>query len=61
MPEYDGTGPWGGNGPMTGRKQGLVKRNSGMSGLPSISSMTWTAFKAAITYGVIRFLWLGEK
>lgn len=57
----DGTGPYGGG---TGRGQGICgfKRHpiapNTLSGTPGVTSVAWTLFKAAITYGVIHFLWL---
>ena len=56
MPDLDRTGPWWGSGPMTGRRRGI--RNPGLSGLPGVTGVAWTLFKAALTYGVIHLLWL---
>jgi len=62
MPGFDKRGPVWGSGPMTGRRRGLkLHGNPQLGALPGVTSVAWTLFKAAITYGVIHILWLRKK
>lgn len=63
--DMDGTGPYAGSyrrqveGYSTGRRGAVC--NPGMSDVPGVTSLAWTAFKIALTYAVVHVLWLGGK
>jgi len=47
MPKYDGTGPYGGSGPRTGRQRGPCatntprRRNPGLAGEIAVNQVNW--------------------
>ena len=67
MPKYDGTGPYGGSGPRTGRQRGPCptntprRWNSGLAGEVVVDQVNWKWVGLGLLVVVALWRYAGKK